>query len=531
MDSEFLRILYTTLKDLSFWTGFVTVFAFAMGRFDEKQHDQMELDPPFPNRCFTSRFRYLSTALIYALIYLCLYSILVIAGSIPYLQGLLTQLFGSVDTETQIGTPAWAAMVVMVIAPTIARIKKADSRLRGWLLRFASIPYKARQLAEEIILAIRQNPKDCSSEITTVEAIALYQELLKLSKKLTGHGGGRTNESYNEFFSTYDPIITTVYDRFETVKGEYESFCQNGGAEKAAQHASFHRQFVGLLRRHARIIACAVLQSEADEYHAREALRNRGGYTALESASFRFGKSQAVLGVFLVIVSCVILGPLITWVGRDLTPTEMVTEAGKWLLWGIASSFAFLFPVVLAAAVQLWLLDEDEEQISRDWTSHAAILLVTGVGCFALAAIPLFFGAVVDAAIDGRPYNPLLAAYALTPALVAVAFIPASRSRTGVTVRMNALIDFVTFAFIGALSTFSVGAVLSLLRVAAEGRDTSEWMADLVAIFPAQVAVSALICGAFGALQCATSRRYVERVKRRPYRFELFTGKLIPQTT
>ena len=92
-------IFAATLQDASFWTGLVTVFAFAQGRFSEKHVDADNIDPPLPARYFTSRFRYVSASLVFSGCYVLCYVGLIVAGSFPGFQEFLKPLFGTVGAS------------------------------------------------------------------------------------------------------------------------------------------------------------------------------------------------------------------------------------------------------------------------------------------------------------------------------------------------------------------------------------------------------------------------------------------------
>ncbi len=529
-DLSFLKILLTTLKDLSFWTGFVTIVAFSMGRFNEKVLDDEELDPPLPNRCFTSRFRYASSALIYVLVYLVIYSGFVIAGSIPALQEPLTELFGSLDVSERIGTPAWAAMIVMVVAPSFDRVRKADARLRRWLMDFANIPFKARQLAEEIIAAVRRRDGDGSAavlhELPTVRLLEICEAFAELRGRLCSQGGERAKAAYREFFNlTYGGIVRSLDQRHQTLKGEIAAERAAPTARSAEDSLGFRRQLADLARRNARVTACALLQIEAEEHSAREVLRTRGQLPGVAAGLFRFGGAQTVLGVLLVFALCVVVGPLVQYLpaAGEVDAAQLWESLRKWAFWGVVGAAAYLLPLVLAASVQLWLLDkEDEGAERRDWTFKALVLLTTLAGCFLLAAVPMFVGAILKARLFGEAHSPLIVAFALVPAAAAVLFIPMSRWRLNRPHAINALVDFAVFGITAGAVAYATGSLVNLVRLASGAARAMGPLFEMVTRGMADVAVVAFfIGGAFGALQCAASRQLLEAARARRERHGL----------
>lgn len=524
MTPEFTNIVSTTLRDVSFWTGFLTIFLFASGRFNEKQQDDLEFDPPFPNRCFTTQFRYMSTALIYALFHVAVYGGLVLAGSIPNFQGVLKELFGEVGkvaTNETIGTPAWAAMVVMVVAPTISWVKRVDARLRKWLLGFANIPVKARRIGDEIIVAIRPPvagvPFVNLSKRPIDELISLFDDLGNLRTWLSDSNGTPTR--VGEFLAGQTSIVKALDVQFENVRESYEAFSAKIAGQPSPQVESFRRQFSSLVRRHARLIACSVLYTKSDEFSARELLR-MGGCTNIDSSSFRFGKSQAILGGLLVFLVCATVGPLASFLTsyfgtNSMTLSQFLVSAKLWAVWGVVAALAFLAALMLAVAVQLWLIDEDQNVQRYDWTAKIMIMVSTLFGCFAVAAVPMFFGSVISGLLQAKPYNPLQTAYALTPAVIGILFIYLSRRRADQSMMHNAVVDFCLFGGAGAAASYFVGgidAAVELARNPANG--WAEFHPVLLKNLLPVAAVSFVVCGAFGALQCSASRRYIGGVKK-----------------
>src|SRR5262245_16188663 len=151
-------VLGHILSDIPFWTGLVSVLLFAYGRFNVSLPDTDELSPPLTPRSFTTAFRFQLAAATYVGFYVAVYMGLLFTGSFPALQRFLIPLFGEVQTQGEaIGTPAWAALVAMAF-PALPRFSGVDDRLRLILQDFASIPSKARMLAQEIrsLLHVRE---------------------------------------------------------------------------------------------------------------------------------------------------------------------------------------------------------------------------------------------------------------------------------------------------------------------------------------------------------------------------------------
>ncbi len=222
-----------TVQDISFWTGLATVFAFSQGRFSEKQGDEEETDPPLPNRYFTSRFRYYSSAALYSGVFVAIYCALIVVGSIPALQDDIKDIFGSLAgsaarSEDEVGTPAWAAMLIMVVAPTIPWVKRHEAALRLWLQEFSDIPFKARQLADEAIRTLLASMNaagglDAADEPALFE---LFARLEQLQARLGATGRPKPDQGYKRFFKEHGELLAKTKGKIKSMRAEFETLIE-----------------------------------------------------------------------------------------------------------------------------------------------------------------------------------------------------------------------------------------------------------------------------------------------------------------
>ena len=89
---ELITTLGRIVADPSFWIGLIAVLMFSLTRFNERQRDEEEIDPPIPTRAFTTRFRYQLAALTYAGCYSLGYGGLIILGGFQFSQAILINL-------------------------------------------------------------------------------------------------------------------------------------------------------------------------------------------------------------------------------------------------------------------------------------------------------------------------------------------------------------------------------------------------------------------------------------------------------
>lgn len=210
-----LTIIAATIRDYSFWTGLLTVFAFALGRFNERYIDEKNIDPPLPARYFTSRYRYYSAACIFSSAYVFFYVFLIVLFSFQFLQVVWISLFPSVPDST-IGTPAWAAMVLTVVAPTVPVVVRVESAIRSWLQEFSDTPYKARDLAEEFVDTLLKSDRTSTriEDASVPTLVAVFDELEGLQTYLTTGGHRIAGQRYKTFFAENSDVLNSTIEQF-----------------------------------------------------------------------------------------------------------------------------------------------------------------------------------------------------------------------------------------------------------------------------------------------------------------------------
>jgi hypothetical protein len=519
---------------VSFWTGLVTVFAFSQGRFAEKQVDVENIDPPLPARYFTSRFRYFSSALVFAGAYVILYVCLIVLGSLPALQDVLKPLFGSLtgsgapagDTaqSADIGTPAWAAMVMMVIAPTVPWIKRIERSFRLWLQEFSDTPFKARGLADELIhsMLVSVGAPPRLEDASEAELAAAFERLSDLRQELTASGRNKSDQNYREFFAEQGEILTTTVNLFRKVQDETVALpkgarrarasAQNEAPARLVVSPTTHRmQMVILVRRFARLIACSLLYAESEEFAVRERLRTMPHLANFPRASFQFTIAQVFLALFMIALVTVVSGPVTSIItnlssGAVVMPDQLIGQIGEWAARGVVLAIAFVLPLCLVAAIRLYLIDMAlHGRGELGWHETLMMLLLAFIGCYGLSALPLV---AFEAYKAGNNFNSatLFTAllWAVPPAIVNSALVKLSDIRwSGATAR-NALFDFVLFAAIGGAAAIlaAAGVALTYLQGA---RDFTGFTLLFSTEIPFMFTV-ALVSGLNGALQSGASR-------------------------
>jgi hypothetical protein len=494
-----VEILGILLADPSFWIGFVAVGGFSLGRFNERQHDDSEIDPPVLTRSYTTRFRYYLAAATYTATYWTIYLMLIVVGSIPFFQEYLIQLIGTIEGK-DIGTPAWAAMVITAVVPAIPRLRGLDHWLRETLQEFASIPLKARRLAEEIVSGLISAGMDGADR---------YDELRDQINRLTTLPKLKKQQAYARFFAQYKSIRENLDRQREALLAMADS------EDKAGRDSALWN---GLADRLARLIACSVLHTESDEYAARRVLREDIGNRDVALPSWRFTNSQILVAAVTVVIAAA--GGLVissayvsmTYFQTDGTTDLVLAVAGHAMFISVLAIPMFVLPLVYAAGVQMYLLDREELGDPLEWHEKLLAHVFTFGMCYGLALLPLMIVAAIGAHHwDGGSVNILIwAPWAVPPAAAATLFVITSTVKWTDSPGFNLAVD-------GALHA----AVTFIISYAAMVMATSAgFKPDLtVGVPPGTIAAitpitMAFIGGAFGALQCNISRHGHTRMQR-----------------
>jgi hypothetical protein len=532
---DILTILTATVRDASFWTGLATVFVFSQGRFSEKQIDDENIDPPLPARCFTTRFRYYSSALVFAGVYVALFVCLIIIGSIPAFQDILKPLFGSLHDvpadvagggKQNIGTPAWAAMIVMVIAPTVPWINRSERLLRLWLQEFSDTPFKARGLADEIIqnLLVSTGAPPNLDHASEENLVALFGRLEELRHQLTSSGRWRRDQSYRDFYAQNGELLARTTDRFRALEWEIgtqanrktrSSNNHHRRTWSAAAHP-YRTQMATLVQRLGRLLACALLYSEIEEYAVRERLRHMSNMSNLAPATFRFTAAQVILAIVFSALIAGFSGPVSSLLnnkfimGAQLDWDQMVEQIKIWAPISVVIAIAFTLPLLLVAAIRLYLIDiRNQDCEDLNWDQTTVILLFAFIGCFGLATLPsvayLAYAYTVAPNVN-QGYLATGVLWALPPAIINTAFIHCSEIRWGHSKWQNWLVDFSMFCVLGTLVALLTGASLAVVHLTVYGTSFHD---EFQLEIPLMVTL-AVVSISNGMLHCSTSR--VKRV-------------------
>jgi hypothetical protein len=386
-----MPIITTVISDITFWIGLVSVILFAYSRFNVSLPDTDELSPPLSPRTFTTNFRFQLGALVYVGIYAFVYFFILVAGSFPALQQPLIKLFGTVrDTSSSIGTPAGAALIATSVLPSTPGFKRFDAWLRAKLQVFASIPAKAWIIGQEILQALAASPESTLSEDATLgdvqNAIASHKkafgDLTNLWDRLAQVDQFVPGRRYVKFFGDYKKVADKLRESFSIRPDQLATV-------ETARYVESRLRTV--LSRAARFTGCAMLNAESSENVVRSRLNDKGVRVA--EGLFNFGPAQLFIAVCMIAVVTVLgvfasvhLFALI--VGAD--PTAILKQhLGEFVSWGILADVTYTLPLILAAGIEMYLLDQLAQNARITGIERTAGALLNFLGAAGLAFVSM----------------------------------------------------------------------------------------------------------------------------------------------
>ena len=509
--NNFIVTLSQSVGKPAFWVGFVLVVVFALNRFAVSETKPDASDPPVVSRSFTTRFRYWLSAVTYIGCYEFAYGILVGIGSFPALQEVLIKWIGSLALsgagKAEIGTPAWAALAVTTLLPAAPGFAKFDRRLRDTLQRFASIPFKARALAGEIIRHLPKRKDHGKSKGSRSELDAVQQKARQLDwlyravdTLQDGSGNPRNASDYSGFFSTYGGALLYARQRRKTLEQSLNT--PEGKAPLVLA------ELKSLVDHTARFLSCALLQIESSEPDVRAVLRDTLGLKTLPRLPFDFTFKQLIVGLPLILALTFIVGIANLWLvlPQGKLSRDLIVFIAGWIPYSLLMlSPSFIF----AAGLQFYVMDRKRYWSKSERPEDITLALL---GLFAIsywvATLPPLIGMALKQHNTDNTWVMQVLPFGFMPAVVAVAFYLLA-SRQFVDSKLRAAVDdFCVFAIVAGTCTWfatyiATGPALNL--DIAKMSNVSAFTNDIAKqVFPFTAAV---LVGSVGAFHCWISRR------------------------
>lgn len=510
-----LTTIDRTLGDLSFWIGLVVVFIFARERFGRSEADVDELDLPVPVRSFTTRFRYNFAAFVYGGLYSLTYVALLLLSAFPQAQKIVKQWFGAVgvDDKLQIATPIGAAMVAMSVIPSIPFARNWDIGVRATLREFASIPFKARYIADLVAdrlareaglaKAFGRDP-DVPLQVLAEKKLLLHEKIRDRIRQIQRSNRLRAARQYALYFAKHRSIDEGVGDAIAAIRNDIET---------RADYSGFMIDQIDLMNRKlARYLVSALLVVEADEYSALRVIADELKIADVPTSVWRFKSSQIVLGMINVLIAsavgsltAAIVMVLLSNDAIDVTFLRLFFEIGMGL--SIALVPLFLTPLVFAAGAEMYIIDRKTFGDVMEWDERALSAILTFVGCLTSALIvTTIFGVIAAHFYQKSVELGQILPWSLPPAAVAMAFFVTSRTRSSWNRTKNAVADFVIHMLVATVAALIAQRLSLAAGLSYQGDAILDTLIYLLTEPLPMLTVVGLIGGSLGAVQCAVSR-------------------------
>ena len=507
-----------TLGDPSFWIGLVVVFIFARERFGRSEVDVDAPDLPVPIRSFTTRFRYNFAAFVYGGLYSLVYVALILIGAFPQAQDIMKQWFGAIgiDKDLQIATPIGAAMVATSVIPSLPFARNWDISVRTTLREFASIPLKARYIADLVLDSLARTAglaqpfgSDCGVPLTelTEKKIQLYEKTKDCIRQLQRSNRLRAARQYDLYFSKYRNIEEGLDDALTALKAD---------AGTRAECSSFIvDQLDAMNQKLSRYLVSALLVVEADEYSALKVVVEELKIAGIPTSVWRFKSSQIVLGMINVLIASAVgsvgAAAILLMLSNDaidLVFFRLFFEICMGL--SIALVPIYLTPLIFAAGAEMYIIDRKTFGDAMEWDERALSIVLTFAGCLGSAlALTTIFG-VVAAHVYHKPVElASILPWGLPPAAVAMSFFITSRTRALWSRPANAGADFAIHASVAMVAALIAQRLSLAAGLTYQGDTVLDALIYALTEPVPMLMMAALIGGSLGAIQCAISRQVV----------------------
>lgn len=525
-----------------FWLIVGVVALLALQRFNTHRLPLQKFDPPLPNRYFTTTFRYSFASAVYALMLVTVFGIIVLSASIegflelvfqalaPLLnvfdlnlsqaKGLCNEQFGvlypSLDVLNKLTVPVGAdtpdvegvglapllqvvtldqqiqgvlvlSFTFFVLLGTTGIATRLDQRLRDWLHGFASVPAKARMLADQIIAGVplADNVEARYAELGKRFAANRWSDprvFIALRRIVDDflNDEAAAFPNYNAFFRQTEANVLRLQERLD--------FLHKRITHDESTRDYYNREMKALVSDMAVLVACGILKNEQDEIGAARML-TRLGFSGIEKPRFRFSPVHIAVGGLIVLIlaglnlAVVSIGVGYATGGGDLLKDGGLTTlfvAGSLMGLGhyVISMLLYLLPLILAAGVQTYMSDREYYQLNggqRELVSFMSLtfflsFVVAAMSLLIMSILPQFFQPDAMAASTGAapradelaaaaaassvPELQLLLPWALSPALFAASFVLMNEIEVSKKVGIDLAFDFVVFFLVAAGSTW-----------------------------------------------------------------------------
>jgi hypothetical protein len=250
---------------------------------------------------------------------------------------------------------------------------------------------------------------------------------------------------------------------------------------------------------------------ERDEYDARDVLAKELKIPHIAAGNWRFTFNQIALGGLAVVLAILIglaVGAYMTAASIGIRSENAQAQVllamyRQCATIGILAGPMFVLAIMFAAGVQMYLLDRRQFGQPLEWQDLALSRIVTFAGAFLVALLPALIVGAIRARFGHYELSVMVwLPWAIPPAAVATLFIALSSYPLTPHPTLNAAIDFLAHAAVGAAAT-----VIAVRMSTLAGFNALQSFRVFPELFT-QMAVmtAALAGGTLGCIECAVSR-------------------------
>ena len=521
-----MLVIGTVISDITFWIGLGSVVLFAYSRFNVSLPDTDELSPPLSPRTFTTNFRFQLAAMVYVGVYTFVYFLLLIAGTFPALQEPLSKLFGIVkDAPSSVGTPAGAALIATTVLPSTLGFKPFDAWLRSKLQAFASIPAKAWIIGQEILEALGALPADALVPDAKLEDVQnalmshkkVFGDLTTLWERLTQVEQFAAERRYVSFFGDYKRVADKLRESFAIRPDDLATV-------DTARYIESRLRTV--LSRAARFTGCAMLNAEPSENAVRARLNEKG--IPVAEGVFNFGPAQLFIAMFMIAVVTVVGVFASVNLFAAVTATDataiLAEHLGEFVSWGVLADITYTLPLILAAGIEMYLIDQRTQTADVSGVDRAAGALLNFLGGAGLAFVSMLAWSYMRASLFPSldPLRGTPAAGSVDPLRVLFWVLPAATVSTifllrAATIAVQGWTSVATDSLVHGVGAAAASYVS--LRLFTLSGYTFAHFPDGLMTYVSLITAGAIGLG-IGAI-CYTARRQIRSA--RPVRFHFAT--------
>ena len=517
--TEFITTLGQSLSYPAFWVGFGLVALFAHSRFSASEPESNKEDPRVVSRSFTTRFRYALSAIAYIVFFESFFGLLVGIGSLPFLRDILADWIGGLkipdNQDGEVGTPAWAALFVTAVLPSAPGFSTVDRAVRKALHNFASIPFKARNLARELLDNLKPEflnslHGDYAVDVAGENALAQHEAaqfawLFDAIEKLKDNTMlGNKADDYKKFFEAdYRDIWNGVQQKKVQMSNCMDASERIVACERKA-----------LLEITARFFCCALLSNEPSERNARGTIRDKLGVAHLPRLQFDFNLGQIVLSIVLAVILA-FLGAL---VGLGYALPHGFADVnekmiGTILFWLPFTAATMAVPFIFAAGTRLYVRDRYHTEDDIPFQDHLLVLISLFFFTYGVGIVPTLMGMVGGNYDLSKNWVMQIVPSGSTSAVVALLFYFLSSRHLVKSKWQAASLDILVFSAAAGFISWFTTYVAVCAGMDVEKMTRIEGLTNDVVLVVSPI-THALMVGVIGAIQC-----YISRTKR------IFQGK------